>query len=69
MPNPKHKFSKQRRNTRRAHDFIEGKTIAICPNTKTAHLYHRGYVVEGNLYYKGKMVVEGFEKVKVAKSE
>lgn len=64
MPNPKHKFSKQRRNTRRAHDFLTPKTIAVCPTTGTPHLFHRGYVFEGNLYYKGKMIVEGFKKDK-----
>ena len=62
MPNPKHKTSKQRRDKRRTHFKAEAPTLATCPITGTVHRYHRAYYVDGNLYYKGKLVVE--EKVK-----
>lgn len=62
MPNPKHKTSKQRRDKRRTHYKAEMPTLATCPTTGTVHRYHRAYYVDGNLYYKGKLVVE--EKVK-----
>jgi large subunit ribosomal protein L32 len=63
MPNPKHKFSTSRRDKRRTHDKLTAKTIQICQTTDMPHLRHRGYIVDGNLYYKGQLVAEGFEKI------
>jgi len=34
-------------------------TVAKCPVTGAVHLYHRAYYVEGDLYYKGQLVMEG----------
>jgi large subunit ribosomal protein L32 len=56
MPHPKRKHSKTRRDKRRTHDKIEKPTLAICPVTGTVHVYHRAYYVDGDLYYKGKLV-------------
>ena len=63
MAHPKRKISKQRRNKRRTHYKATERTIAVCENTGEAHLYHRAYVVDGNLYYRGKMMVENYESV------
>jgi large subunit ribosomal protein L32 len=63
MAHPKRKISKTRRDKRRTHHKLTEKTIAICPNTNEAHLYHRAYVVDGNLYYKGKVVIENYTTV------
>jgi large subunit ribosomal protein L32 len=57
MPHPKRKHSKTRRDKRRTHDKIEKPTLAKCPVTGTIHVYHRAYYVDGDLYYKGKLVV------------
>ena len=61
MAHPKRKTSKQRRDKRRTHYKAEMPTIAICPTTGEAHLYHRAYWHEGKLYYKGKVVMEKAE--------
>jgi large subunit ribosomal protein L32 len=57
MPHPKRKHSKTRRDKRRTHDKIEKPTLATCPVTGAVHVYHRAYYVDGDLYYKGKLVV------------
>ena len=58
MPHPKRKHSKTRRDKRRTHDKAIMPTLATCPVTGTVHVYHRAYKVDGNLYYKGKLVME-----------
>jgi large subunit ribosomal protein L32 len=58
MAHPKRKTSKQRRNKRRTHIKAEAPTLAKCPTTDTVHKFHRAYAVDGNLYYKGKMIIE-----------
>lgn len=63
MAHPKRKISKQRRNKRRTHLKLPEKTIAICPTTGEAHLYHRAHWLDGNLYYKGKLVIKAEEEV------
>jgi large subunit ribosomal protein L32 len=63
MAHPKRKISKTRRDKRRTHDKAVVRPIAICPETSEAHLYHRAYIVDGDLYYKGKKIVEGFKSV------
>ncbi|MEN7547125.1 50S ribosomal protein L32 [Rapidithrix thailandica] len=58
MAHPKRKISKQRRDKRRTHQKLKKPTIAICPTTGEAHLYHRAHWHEGKLYYKGQVVME-----------
>lgn len=58
MAHPKRKISKTRRDKRRTHYKAELPTLATCPTTGTVHRYHRAYSVDGNLYYKGKMIIE-----------
>jgi len=58
MPHPKRRHSSTRRDKRRTHDKAEMPTLAKCPVTGTIHVYHRAYFVDGDLYYKGKLVME-----------
>lgn len=58
MPHPKRKISKSRRDKRRTHYKAEAPALVKCQTTGTVHMPHRAYMVEGNLYYKGKMIVE-----------
>lgn len=64
MAHPKRKISKTRRNKRRTHYTATPKTIAVCQNTGEPHLFHRAYIVDGDLYYKGKMIVENYKPIK-----
>jgi large subunit ribosomal protein L32 len=57
MPHPKRKHSKTRRDKRRTHQKAERPTLAKCPTTGAIHVYHRAYYVDGDLYYKGKLVM------------
>jgi large subunit ribosomal protein L32 len=66
MAHPKSRVSAQRRRKRRTHYKIEAPTISVCKNTGEAHIYHRAYMHEGALYYKGNIVIPAKE---VATSE
>lgn len=59
MPHPKRRHSSTRRDKRRTHDKAQLPQLAKCPATGTVHVYHRAYYVDGDLYYKGKLVMEG----------
>ncbi len=58
MAHPKRKISKTRRDKRRTHDKASTPTLSVCATTGTVHRRHRAYYVDGNLYYKGKLVIE-----------
>ncbi len=58
MAHPKSRISKQRKRKRRTHKKAEVPHVLTCKATGEPHLYHRAYWHEGNLFYKGKMVVE-----------
>jgi len=63
MAHPKHKISSTRRDKRRTHYKAVAKNYTTCQKTGEVHLPHTAYVVEGNLWYNGKMVVEAYAKV------
>jgi large subunit ribosomal protein L32 len=63
MAHPKRRHSSTRRDKRRTHDNLSTKQLAVDSQTGETHLYHRAHVSEGNLYYKGKVVVEGYTSV------
>jgi len=63
MAHPKRRVSKTRRDKRRTHDSLSLPTLAKCPVTGTVHQYHRAYMVEGDLYYKGQLVVAKKETI------
>ena len=63
MAHPKSRVSKQRKRKRRTHKKASLPQIATCPTTGEKHLYHRAYYdLEGNLYYRGKVLVPAVEE-------
>jgi large subunit ribosomal protein L32 len=60
MAHPKHKISKTRRDKRRTHYKSTPVTLTVCPKTSEVHMRHRAYVVDGNLVYKGDIIVENY---------
>jgi len=60
MAHPKRKISKTRRDKRRTHYKSTPPNVVHCSVTGEPHLRHRAYVVEGNLYYKGKILIENY---------
>ncbi|GJM17778.1 MAG: 50S ribosomal protein L32 [Chitinophagales bacterium] len=59
MAHPKSRISKQRKRKRRTHKVAVAPNVATCPTTGEKHLFHRAYYdVEGNMYYRGKMIVK-----------
>ncbi|MCC5924312.1 MAG: 50S ribosomal protein L32 [Crocinitomicaceae bacterium] len=58
MAHPKRRTSTTRRDKRRTHKKATAGTIAICPTSGQAHLYHRAHWHEGKLYYKGRVIAE-----------
>ena len=58
MAHPKSRISKQRKRKRRTHYKATHAQIATCATTGEKHQYHRSYFDdEGNLYYRGKVLV------------
>jgi large subunit ribosomal protein L32 len=51
MPNPKRRHSKERRDTRRAHDALKPVSLSLCPQCGERKLPHR--VCSGCGTYKG----------------
>ena len=64
MAHPKSRISKQRKHKRRTHKKATPPQIAIDKTTNEVHLYHRAHWHEGNLYYRGQILIpadEGME--------
>ena len=61
MAHPKSKISKHRKRKRRTHKKATAPQIATCAKTGEPHIYHRAYWVEGNMYYKGQVVIKAAE--------
>jgi large subunit ribosomal protein L32 len=59
MPNPKWRHSKRRKRARRTHYKAEAPQISTCKITGEKHLYHRAYFIDGSMFYKGQVVVQG----------
>ena len=59
MPNPRTRHSKRRKRARRTHYKAEAPTLAHCKVTDEVHLMHRAYKHEGDIYYRGKILVAG----------
>lgn len=59
MAHPKRKTSKTRRDKRRTHKKATAPTISVCKQTGETHQRHRAYWVDGTLYYRGKVLIEG----------
>jgi len=61
MAHPKRRISTTRRDKRRTHDALTAKALSVDSTTGEIHVRHRAHVYEGNLYYKGKLVVENYQ--------
>lgn len=59
MPNPKWRHSKRRTRARRTHYKIDTPQLATCSTTGERHMFHHAYTVNGDLYYRGHVLVPG----------
>ena len=59
MAHPKSRISKMRKRKRRTHYKVDTPNILTCKTTGEAHLRHQAYMHEGDLYYKGQVVIKG----------
>lgn len=62
MPNPKWRHSKRRKRARRTHYKSEAPNVSTCKTTGEPHLFHHAYMVEGDLYYRGHVLVPGKQR-------
>ncbi|GAB3329820.1 50S ribosomal protein L32 [Larkinella ripae] len=60
MAHPKRRHSTTRRDKRRSHDKLTAKALSFDATTGEIHVRHTAHVFEGNLYYKGKVVIENY---------
>ena len=67
MPNPKWRHSKRRKRDRRTHYKTEVPQVATCKTTGEPHLFHHAYKVNGDLYYRGQILVRG--KISAAEAD
>jgi len=58
MAHPKSRISKQRKRKRRTHKKAALPQVSICKTTGESHIYHRAYWVDGDMYYKGQVVIK-----------
>ena len=58
MPLPKRRHSSTRRDKRRTHDSLKKPVLQICKTTGTVHRPHIAYIVNGKLYYNGKIIMD-----------
>ena len=63
MAHPKRRHSTTRRDKRRTHYKLTAKQLSVDPTTGEVHRSHCAHVYEGNLYYKGKLMIEDYAKV------
>jgi large subunit ribosomal protein L32 len=61
MPNPKWRHSKRRKRARRTHDKAAMPALTTCPVTGERHVMHRAYKIDGNLYYRGQLLIPAKE--------
>ncbi len=62
MAHPKHRVSKQRKRKRRTHQKAAVPQLAVCKKTGETHVYHHAYFDdEGNMYYRGHLLVKAVE--------
>ena len=62
MAHPNRRTSNQRRDKRRTHYKMEAPNVITCKVTGESHLSHRAYVSGNDLYYNGKVLIEGYVK-------
>ena len=59
MPNPRNRHSRQRKRTRRGHDKVALPTLSLCKTTGETHMRHTAYKHEGDIFYRGQLLVKG----------
>ncbi len=59
MAHPKSRISKQRKRKRRTHYKTPIPHVATCKVTGEKHLRHNAYEVDGDMYYKGRVLIKG----------
>ena len=62
MAHPKSRISKMRKRKRRTHYKAVAPNVARCKTTGESHLYHQAYYVDGDLYYRGQVLVKATEE-------
>ncbi|GAA5224980.1 50S ribosomal protein L32 [Membranihabitans marinus] len=62
MAHPKSRISKQRKRKRRTHYKAGVPQVATCQSTGESHLFHHAYSVDGDLYYRGRVLVKSSEQ-------
>ena len=63
MAHPKHRISKTRRDKRRSHHKLTPVQLSTCGATGETHRRHHAYLVEGDLYKNGELVIKDFKPV------
>lgn len=61
MAHPKRRTSKQRKRKRRTNFKAPVPQVATCQTTGESHLFHNAYQVDGDLYYRGRILVKATE--------
>ncbi len=59
MAHPKSRISKQRKRKRRTHKKAAVPSLMTCQETGERHMPHRAFWLDGNLYYRGQIVIKG----------
>ncbi len=58
MAHPKGRTSKQRKRKRRTHYKATSPQIQTCKNTGEPHIRHHAYWHDGDMYYRGQLIVK-----------
>ena len=62
MAHPKRRHSTTRRDKRRTHYKAVPVTLSTDAQTGEVHERHHAHIFEGNLFYKGQMIIENYAK-------
>ena len=63
MAHPKSRISKQRKRKRRTHKKLSEPKVSICKSTGEPHMRHRAYMHDGDMYYKGQILVKADDEI------
>lgn len=57
MATPKRRTSKQRKRKRRTNTGAVTPQIQVCKNTGEPHIRHHAYWHDGDMYYRGQLII------------
>lgn len=63
MAHPKSRISKTRRDKRRSHHKLTPTQLSTCQTTGETHRRHAAYVVDGDLYRNGQVIIKDYAPV------